>query len=126
MCPSGFPRCPRAEISYIAKSAASAKNTFAGLPPDNVAQIHMEGTFIMPYSVALPRGASSLWKILDNRGTVVFAGFYRQCEEWLDLADMRASSGGGLRDQAGSYIRLYSVKNRIIGRNRLLGVVGGL
>ena len=78
----------------------------------------------MSYSVALPRDKSSMWKILDNRGAVVFAGFYRQCEEWLDLADRRASSGGGLRDQADGFLRLYSATNRITGRNRLLGVIG--
>jgi hypothetical protein len=48
----------------------------------------------MSYSVMLPRGESSIWRIVDDRGGVVFTGAYSQCEEWLDLADMRRSTGG--------------------------------
>lgn len=60
----------------------------------------------MPYSVMLPRGESSIWRIVDDRGAVVFTGPYRQCEEWLDLADMRGyAATRQLIEQAGSTLQ---------------------
>jgi hypothetical protein len=47
----------------------------------------------MRYSVLEPRGNSSTWRILDDRGGVVFSGLSRECEELLDLADRRESAG---------------------------------
>jgi len=48
----------------------------------------------VPYSVLPPQSDSPNWKVLDDRGDVVFWGLRQQCEEWLDLADCRAETFG--------------------------------
>lgn len=54
----------------------------------------------MRYSVVRPGGDSPGWHLVDERGEIVFSGQQQDCEEWLDLADMRrsmsdSSAGGG-------------------------------
>jgi len=68
------------------------------------------------YSVLLPPVDSSIWKILDERGDVVFAGDKQQCEEWLDLADFSETLAGRPTEQI-----LGGVTNRVTGgiSNRL-------
>lgn len=48
----------------------------------------------MPYSVKPSEIDSNIWTIFDDRDEVVFSGLYQQCEEWLDLADLRALARG--------------------------------
>jgi hypothetical protein len=48
----------------------------------------------MTYSVQLPRRKSPQWKILDDRGDIVFSGSQQICEEFLDLADSREAASG--------------------------------
>lgn len=46
----------------------------------------------VPYSVVTPQNGSPIWKVLNRRGDLVYSGSHQQCEEWLDLMDMRAAS----------------------------------
>lgn len=46
----------------------------------------------MLYSVLPPRSDSPGWKVLDDRGEILFSGSQLLCEEFLDLADLRAAS----------------------------------
>lgn len=46
----------------------------------------------MLYSVLTPRNGSPFWKILNDRGEIVYSGSHQQCEEWLDLADLREAT----------------------------------
>jgi hypothetical protein len=60
---------------------------------------------IVRYSVVRPEGDSSGWQLVDERGEIVFSGHQQDCEEWLDLADMRrsmseSSEGGGTEPDA--------------------------
>lgn len=43
----------------------------------------------MRYSVLPPRSDSPGWKIVDDRGEIVCSGLQHDCEEWLDLDDLR-------------------------------------
>lgn len=55
----------------------------------------------MLYSVLPPQSDSRNWKILDDDGHVVFSGIHEQCEEWLDLADLREALRGQSSPPAG-------------------------
>jgi hypothetical protein len=56
--------------------------------------IHSIRRTIVRYSVLLPRCDSPGWKLVDDRGDIVFTGNQQNCEEWLDLADMRHATSG--------------------------------
>jgi hypothetical protein len=60
---------------------------------------------IVRYSVVRPGGDSPGWQLVDERGEIVFSGHQQDCEEWLDLADLRrstsdSSAGGGTAPDA--------------------------
>jgi hypothetical protein len=74
------------------------------------------------YSVLVPRGNSPNWKVLDDRGAVVFIGHYRDCEEWLDLATMRESARGRLPDRSNG----CALKSTVSKMNRLTEAGSGM
>lgn len=52
----------------------------------------------MRYSVLPPRSDSTGWKLVDDRGDIVFTGNQQACEEWLDLADLLHAKSGPSTD----------------------------
>jgi len=67
----------------------------------------------LPSSILVPRGNSPNWKILDDRGVVVFIGEYRDCEELLDWVAMHESARGRLPDRSNGYT-LKSAKPKTV------------
>ena len=58
------------------------------------------------------------WKILDERGDVVFCGHQRQCEEWLDMVYFSETtdsrSPGSATDEPTNPLPLFELASALL------------